>query len=52
MLDYAISVYLTQKGNNNKIWTMAFYAYKMTGSKLNYDIHDKKLLTIVKALRE
>ena len=29
---------------------MAFYSYKMMGPKLNYNIHDKELLTIVEAL--
>ena len=31
---------------------VAYYACKMTGSELNYDIHDKELLAIVEALRE
>ena len=31
---------------------VAYYARKMTGPELNYDIYDKKLLTIVEALRE
>ena len=52
MLNYAIGAYLTQKGNDNKIRIIAFYTYKITGSKLNYDIHDKKLLIIVETLRE
>ena len=32
--------------------TVAFYSRKMTGPKLNYDIHDKELLTVVEALHE
>ena len=51
-LDYTIGAYLTQKGNDGKMRIVAFYAYKMTGSELNYDIHDKELLTVVEALRE
>ena len=51
-LDYAISVCLTQKGNDDKIRTVAFYAHKMTRPELNYDIHNKELLTIVEALHE
>ena len=31
---------------------MAFYFYKMTGPKLNYNIYDKELLMIVEALRK
>ena len=51
-LNYAIGACLTQKGNDGKIRTVAFYAYKMTGPELNYDIHDKELLAVVEALRE
>ena len=29
---------------------MVFYSYKMMEPKLNYDIYNKELLTIVKAL--
>ena len=50
--DYAIGVYLTQKGDNNKMRTVAFYSRKMTGPELNYDIYDKELLAVVEALRE
>ena len=50
--DYAISVYLTQKRNDDKIRIVAFYARKMTGPELNYNIHDKELLAIVETLRE
>ena len=31
---------------------MAYYSHKMIGLELNYDIHNKELLTIIKALRE
>ena len=50
--DYAIGAYLIQKGNNSKIRIVAFYAHKITGPKLNYNIHNKELLAIVEALRE
>ena len=50
--DYAVGVCLTQKGDDSKIRTIAFYSRKMTGPELNYDIHDKELLTVVEALRE
>ena len=50
--NYVISACLTQKGNDGKIQTVAFYARKMTGPELNYDIHDKELLAVVEALRE
>ena len=50
--DYAVGVCLTQKGDNGKMRTVAFYSRKMTGPELNYDIHDKELLAVVEALRE
>ena len=50
--DYAIGVCLTQKGNDDKIRIVVYYAYKMTRPKLNYNIYNKELLTIVKALRK
>ena len=50
--NYAIGVYLTQKRNDDKMRIVVFYAYKMTGSKLNYNIHNKELLAIVETLRE
>ena len=50
--DYAVGVCLTQKGDDGKMRTVAFYFRKMTGPELNYDIHDKELLAVVEALRE
>ena len=50
--NYAIGVYLTQKGNDGKRRTVTYYARKMTGPELNYDIHNKELLAVVEALRE
>ena len=50
--DYAVGVCLTQKGDDGKMRTVAFYSRKMTGPELNYDIYDKELLAVVEALRE
>ena len=50
--DYAIGACLTQKGNDGKMRTVAFYSHKMTGPELNYNIHDKELFVVVEALRE
>ena len=50
--DYAVGACLTQKGDNDKMRTVAFYSHKITGPKLNYDIHDKELLVVVEALRK
>ena len=52
VLDYTVDACLTQKGDDNKIRTVAFYSYKMMRPELNYDIYDKELLAVVEALRE
>jgi len=50
--DGAIGARLTQKGNDGKLHTIAYYSRKMTGPELNYDIHDKELLAMVEAFKE
>ena len=50
--NYAISICLTQKRNDNKIQIVAFYARKIIGPELNYNIYNKKLLIVVEALYE
>ena len=44
--DYAIKDTLEQK-INKKFYSIIFYFRKFTNAKLNYEIHDKKLLAIV-----
>ena len=51
-LNYAIGVCLAQKRNNGKIRIVTYYARKMIGPELNYDIYNKELLAVVEALRE
>ena len=50
--DYAIGARLTQKAEDGKARTVAYYSRKMTGPELNYDIHDKELLAVVEALKQ
>ena len=50
--NYTIGTYLAQKGNNSKIRIVAYYARKMMGPKLNYNIYDKEFFAVVEALRE
>ena len=38
---------LSQLDKKKRLYPIIFYFRKFTASKLNYDIHDKKLLTIV-----
>ena len=51
-LDYTIRVYISQKDNNRKLRLIVFYSRKMNSIELNYKIHNKELLAIVKALKE
>ena len=50
--DRAIGAYLTQRGDDGKIRLVAYYSRKITEPELNYDIHDKELLAVIKAFRE
>jgi hypothetical protein len=50
--DYAIGAYLMQIGKDGKLHPVAFYSKKIFSAKMNYDIHDKKLLTVITAFQE
>ena len=51
ILDFTLSIYLVQKYLDG--WhPVAYYSYKMTPLKLNYNIYNKELLGIVTALKE
>ena len=43
---------LSQKNESENLHLVAFYSQKFTKSELNYKIHDKKLLTIIKAFKQ
>ena len=45
--DYAIGAYVSQRTADRKVHPIAFYSRKLSPAKLNYDIYDKKLLTII-----
>jgi RNase H-like domain found in reverse transcriptase len=47
--DYAIAAILSQVDENNKIQPVTFHSRSMHHAKLNYDIHDKELLTVFNA---
>jgi len=49
--DFAIGAVLSQV-LDAQLHPIAFYSGKMDIAEINYDIHDKKLLTIVAALKE
>jgi RNase H-like domain found in reverse transcriptase/Reverse transcriptase (RNA-dependent DNA polymerase) len=47
--DYAIATILSQVDENNKIHPVTFRSHSMQHTELNYDIHDKELLTVFDA---
>ena len=50
-LDYAVTAILSITFSNQEIHPVAFYSQTLTTSKLNYDTHDKELLTIYKSFQ-
>jgi hypothetical protein len=50
--DYAIGTYLMQIGKDGKLHQVAFYSKKMSPAEMNYDIHNKELLTVIIAFQE
>ena len=51
VLDFALGIYLVQKYLNRQ-YLVAYYSYKITPLELNYNIYNKKLLSIVAALKK
>ncbi len=51
-LDYAIGVEVGQIRKNRKYRLISFFLKKFLGVELNYKIHNKKLLAIVRAIEE
>jgi hypothetical protein len=50
--DYAIRACLMQIGKDKKLYPVAFYSKKMSSAEMNYDIHDKELLTVITAFQK
>jgi len=50
-LDYAIRSILSITGSDDEIRPIAFYSRTLTMPELNYDTHDKELLTIFEAFK-
>ena len=50
-LDYAIASILSITCSDGEIQLVAFYSHTLTAPELNYDTHDKELLTIFKAFK-
>jgi hypothetical protein len=45
--DIALGAVLSQKGDNGRLYPVAFHSRKFTPAEINYEIHDKELLAIV-----
>ncbi len=50
--DKAIEAYINQSNDKRCLHLIAFYSRKLTDAELNYEIHDKKLLTIVNSFKQ
>ena len=50
-LDYTFTIILSIVNEDNEVHPIAFYSCTFTVAELNYDTHDKKLLTIFKAFK-
>ena len=50
-LDYALAAILSIVNEDNEVHLVAFHSCTFTTVELNYDTHDKKLLTIFEAFK-
>ena len=50
--DQVIKTCINQSDNKRRLYFIAFYSKKLTNVELNYEIHDKKLLTIVDSFKQ
>jgi len=50
--DYVTAGILSQPGKNSELHPVAYRSKTMTKAECNYDVHDKELLAIVKALED
>jgi len=51
--DFATEAVLSQQSTTDRKWQpMAFYSKSLSSVKRNYEIHDKKMLAIIRTLEE
>ena len=50
--DFATGAVLSQRGPDDQIHLIAFYSKKLNNAERNYEIYDKELLAVVRALDE
>ncbi len=51
-LDEVIEACISQSDDKRHLHLIAFHSKKLTDAELNYEIHDKKLLTIVNSFKQ
>ena len=51
-LDQAIKACISQLNDKKRLHLIIFHSKKLTNVKLNYKIHNKKLLTIVNSFKQ
>jgi len=49
--DYTLTTILSIVNKDNEVHPVAFHSHTFTVTELNYNIHDKKLLTIFEAFK-
>ena len=50
VLDYAIEEILSMECKNGKWWPVAFLSKSLNETERNYEIHDKKILVVIRRL--
>jgi hypothetical protein len=50
--DFALGSVLSQLGDDDKLYPVAFHSRKFEPTEINYEIHDKELLAIVDSFEQ
>ena len=48
--DFGLRSVISQKGDDSCVHLVAFHSRKLIPTEINYDVHDKELLTIVNSM--
>lgn len=51
-LDFALETVLSQHDEEGRLHFVVYHSQKFTTAKINYEIHDKELLTIIDSFQE
>jgi hypothetical protein len=50
--EYSMGACLSQINKNGKLKPVAYFSKKLSSAESNYEIHDKKLLAIIRAMEK